>query len=85
MKNYGTLENVDMELSISRKMGEEEARRVRHALSEADRRARTRAARREQIVTERQQIERQRCIAICERFPDNLMARHIAYLIRSGQ
>ncbi len=68
MKHFIT--NADREHSLSLLMGEEERHRVARAILHRD-----------AVRMDNTERERQRCLAICAQWPDNLLAREIARLI----
>jgi hypothetical protein len=79
------MKNADIELRISQLTGIEERQRVKHAVFESWLRDRRRLEALNRADLEATRIERRRCLAFCEQFPDNLMAKHIAKLIRGDE
>ena len=67
--------NEQLEIGIAHKMGVEEERRIQAASLGAER---DRSA----LMEDARRSERESCAAICDEFPDNLMARHIGDKIR---
>jgi hypothetical protein len=78
-------ENTALEIRISELAGLEERGRVKHALFESYERDRLRREAMGRADSDAVRQERQRCVSICERFPDNLMAKHLAKLIRGEE
>jgi hypothetical protein len=68
-----------MESSLSELRGREEHREVERALKQASNNAGLVS------LEQARELERERCAKLCDQWPDNLMARHLAKLIRSGK
>ncbi len=75
----------ERERRLSERMGVEERSRVERAAAAALQYQPQRAADLVTAAAQGRAEERERCLACCLRFPDNLMAREIARLIREGK
>lgn len=80
--------NTAREERLSVTMGKEEEARVDHAQREAQELGRMLVVAIpaiDQAMEHAAAQERARCLAICGQWPDNLMAKHLAGLIRGGK